>query len=389
MASKEKSKKMTLPELKQHLRKLTQTEAIDLICRLYKSSPEAGKILNIEFNREQYLALMYEEAKAKILKQFFPSRGMGRLSLRDAKNAISDFKKISVDPEPVLDLQLYYVECGVDFSKQYEGMNESFYYSMGNMFSTVVETLNKLNDEALFRHFEERMRNILSVEERDPGFADEFRAFDDLKWVREDGEEVVSEAKDRIVEVDVPSGPALSAENARRFYEIMMPLESWVNRKYQVFPELGDTFTEKDINISQVRELMNTLWSHSDAIGDYITECGQGLSDADREIVSGWKRFIHGRFLIERYLKAGAVFIPVEGKGRVYLVSGITNGIEENIPKNALPVMVETTLIPFMGRIIYDGLLIPFSVMFGGGIKRSLKESYLEAKREERIVTKL
>ena len=110
MPDREKSKKLTLSELKQHLRQLTQTEAIDLLCRLYKSSPEAVKFLNAEFNREQYLAALYEETKAKILKEFFPTRGLGRLSLRDAKAAISAFKKVSVDPAPVIDLQLYYTQ---------------------------------------------------------------------------------------------------------------------------------------------------------------------------------------------------------------------------------------------------------------------------------------
>ena len=264
------------------------------------------------------------------------------------------------------------MECGVDFSKQYGDLYDAFYYSMGSMFTTVVETLNKLDDEALFRRFEERMRDILTAEEYDPGFTDAFSAFDDLKWEQEDEDAVFPQTKESPVEVDEPSGPTLSAAHAKRFFEIMMPLESWVNRKYQVIPELGENFTEKDVSMPQVRELMKALWSHP-----------------DREIVSGWTRFVRGRFLIERYLKAGAVFIPAEGKRRVYLVSGITSEIEENIPRNALPVMVETTLLPFMGRIIYDGLLLPFSIAFGGGIKRDLKETYLDAKREKLIVTRL
>ncbi len=389
MPDKGKSKKLTLSELKQHLRKLTQTEAIDLLCRLYKSSPEAVKFLNAEFNREQYLAALYEETKAKILKEFFPTRGLGRLSLKDAKAAISAFKKVSVDPAPVIDLQLYYVECGVDFSKQYGDLYDAFYYSMGSMFTTVVETLNKLDDEALFRRFEERMRDILKADGYDAGFTDAFSAFDDLKWEREGENATTPRTEESPAEVDEPSEPTLSAAHAKRFFEIMMPLESWVNRKYQVIPELGENFTEKDVSIPQVRELMKALWSHSDAIRDYLAEQGETLSVADREIVSGWTRFVRGRFLIERYLKAGAVFIPAEGKTRVYLVSGITSEIEESIPRNALPVMVETTLLPFMGRIIYDGLLIPFSIAFGGGIKRDLKETYLDAKREELIVTRL
>ena len=386
MPAKEKSKKLTLSELKRHLSGLTREETTDLICRLYKSGPEAVRLLNAEFNREAYLAELYKETKDKIRKEFFPARGMGRLSLRDAKAAISAFKKVCPDPEAVLDLQLFYVECGVKFSKQYGDLYDAFYYSMGNMFTTVVETLNKLDDEALFRRFEGRMRNLLSAEDYDPGFTDAFSAFTDLNWERE----AFPEEKEAIPpELDDSSGPTLSPENAKRFFNIMMPLESWINRKYQLFPELGERFTQRDVNMSQVHKLMNELWGHANSIRDYLAECGDTLSEADRQIISGWTRFVRGRFMIERYLKSGAIFIPVDGKKRVYLVSGITSEIEENIPRNALPVMVQTTLIPFMGRIIYDGLMVPFSVAFGGGIKGDLKETYLDAKREEHIIKQL
>ena len=73
----------------------------------------------------------------------------------------------------------------------------------------------------------------------------------------------------------------------------------------------------------------------------------------------------------------------------VYQVSGITSELAESIPEFALPVMIETTLLPFMGRIIYDGVMGTFSIHFGGGIKRELKERYMEAKKRGRIVTKL
>ncbi len=51
-----------------------------------------------------------------------------------------------------------------------------------------------------------------------------------------------------------------------------------------------------------------------------------------------------------------------------------------------LPRMIETTLLPFKGRIVYDGLITGFNIFFGGGIKRSLNESYKEAKERSGII---
>ncbi|MEI6065071.1 MAG: hypothetical protein WCQ26_10805, partial [Pseudanabaena sp. ELA748] len=41
------------------------------------------------------------------------------------------------------------------------------------------------------------------------------------------------------------------------------------------------------------------------------------------------------------------------------------------------------------GRIIYDGLMQVYKVSFGGGIKRSLSETYLQAKQNNKIITTL
>ena len=54
-----------------------------------------------------------------------------------------------------------------------------------------------------------------------------------------------------------------------------------------------------------------------------------------------------------------------------------------------LPRMFKTTLLPFKGQIVYDGLLAGYNITFGGGIRRRLNESYKEAKERDGIVTSL
>ena len=51
--------------------------------------------------------------------------------------------------------------------------------------------------------------------------------------------------------------------------------------------------------------------------------------------------------------------------------------------------MTETILLPIKVKIIYDGLLSSFRISSGGGIRRSLKESYETAKERLGIVTSL
>ena len=53
------------------------------------------------------------------------------------------------------------------------------------------------------------------------------------------------------------------------------------------------------------------------------------------------------------------------------------------------PVYVKAILLPFKGKIIYDGLLQTYSLFFGKGITSELKDIYLRAKQNEQIILNL
>jgi hypothetical protein len=51
--------------------------------------------------------------------------------------------------------------------------------------------------------------------------------------------------------------------------------------------------------------------------------------------------------------------------------------------------MTESVLLPFKDKIVYDGLITSYHISFGPGIRRSLNESFKEAKRRHGILTSL
>lgn len=59
---------------------------------------------------------------------------------------------------------------------------------------------------------------------------------------------------------------------------------------------------------------------------------------------------------------------------------------DELTHRSRLPMYVQTVLLPFQGKIIYDGLFQAHNIYFGSGIKRELKESYMAAKQNNRII---
>lgn len=87
---------------------------------------------------------------------------------------------------------------------------------------------------------------------------------------------------------------------------------------------------------------------------------------------------------MERILKKYAVFIS--SKNDVYAVLPLSDSFEKFVHKGELPLYIKTVLLPFNGKIVYDGLFERYSISFGGGIKNDLKELYLIAKQNGKII---
>jgi hypothetical protein len=69
----------------------------------------------------------------------------------------------------------------------------------------------------------------------------------------------------------------------------------------------------------------------------------------------------------------------------LYGVLGLTDGLDEIIDPDFLPVAVKAVLLPFKGQIIYDGLFNTYSVSFGSGIRGDLNQTYQRVKQTEGI----
>ena len=95
-----------------------------------------------------------------------------------------------------------------------------------------------------------------------------------------------------------------------------------------------------------------------------------------------------GRFYVFRELKKYTVFLTTTDPAIAYGVLALSQPFEDLIGPY-LPVLTQTVLLPFKDKIVYDGLMSSYSISFGPGIRRSLNESFKEAKLRHGIVTSL
>lgn len=113
------------------------------------------------------------------------------------------------------------------------------------------------------------------------------------------------------------------------------------------------------------------------------------LSADELAIVQSWKRFVTGDFYIVRFLKKATIFVDTSDPPRVYAVLGLVDSLEDVFYGRKPPIWVQTVLLPFKGRIVYDGLLNVYNIYFGSGIRGNLKEIYMAAKQNRRITETL
>lgn len=111
---------------------------IQLISELYKLNKDVQEYLSAKFIGEEAVLDLFEKTKKIIKDEFFPERGDEKLRLSVAKNAISNFKKVSGDELKTIDLMLFYVEIGTKFTNMYGDIDRNFYSSMARMYDNVA-----------------------------------------------------------------------------------------------------------------------------------------------------------------------------------------------------------------------------------------------------------
>ena len=115
-------------------------------------------------------------------------------------------------------------------------------------------------------------------------------------------------------------------------------------------------------------QLRNALWADDTLRESFIADNPAGLPPADLALVASWQYRLAGNFFIVRHLKKYAVFLSEGSPAHAYGVLGLVSPIEEVVGPT-VHIYVQAVLLPFEDQIIYDSLLIPYSIFFGPGIR--------------------
>lgn len=180
----------------------------------------------------------------------------------------------------------------------------------------------------------------------------------------------------------------LLKEEADLFFRLMWDLQFFVKEELGMLPECRDVSRyKKDCSFEEKGQVRDALYDNPHLIKKFVQENPTGLPLEELAIVTDWQQFLRGSFFIERFLKKHTIFIPTSATDKqVYGVLGLYQSLDEMVHPSQLPRAVKAVLLPFKGKLVYDGLLSSYSVYFGGNYTSDLKERYLIAKQNNRIV---
>lgn len=182
----------------------------------------------------------------------------------------------------------------------------------------------------------------------------------------------------------------LTPQDVELFFKLHRALMFFVNQRLHAVPDRPANPDEFSSLSPETRlKVRDAFLKHADLLQAFVDDNPASLADDELDIVRSWRHLIHGKFYVFRELKNYTVFLTADKKPTIaYGVLALSQPFDELVGPY-LPVLTETVLLPFKGRIVYDGLMSGYNISFGGGIKRMLNEEFKGAKARHGIVTSL
>jgi len=198
----------------------------------------------------------------------------------------------------------------------------------------------------------------------------------------------------------VLSKPKLKESEVNEYYKLFNHLLVFVQNDYaklqgkeplkSIFDLQHDNTYLAKMSLMKDNEIMRIiehLINNRELIDKFIALNKDKLSKEDLETYNSWKKFIHSNFIVMQTHNDSEIFVWDTKKQKVYLVYGLYDPPASIIPK--LPFYFNTILLPFKGRIIYNGLLIGKSIEYGNNILREMVQDYQECIDNNGIIFEL
>ena len=158
-SAKPHKKKATWTDVKAAISNFERPALIGLISDLYAFSLENKDFLHARFSLGADVLKPYKKV---IEEALFPDvMANDDVEIAVAKKAIANYGKAVGDPKGMLELMVYFVECGAAFSLDVGYGDENFFESLERMYEKAIKLLLTL-DEATIDEYRDRFKELVA-----------------------------------------------------------------------------------------------------------------------------------------------------------------------------------------------------------------------------------
>ena len=129
---------------------------------LYDGSAESRDFIQARSQPADSGGEILEKYRVRVVEQFFPARGFGKLKLGEARKAIRDYRKATGSIPGTAELLMTYVENGVRYTCEYGDIDERFYNSVESALDELA-TLLRGEVRELYPQFADRLAEVVEM----------------------------------------------------------------------------------------------------------------------------------------------------------------------------------------------------------------------------------
>ena len=165
----------------------------------------------------------------------------------------------------------------------------------------------------------------------------------------------------------------LNQKDVRLFYDLYFGLLDYTNQKYNIKPNYK-IYKRKGINPNDIIEIVLKFWENKETIVDeFCKENPFRFNKEERNLVKEFKKGIRETFTLANYEEEYTALMTDD---KIYMIKGLNDNLDNIIPYENLPQIIITSIIPYKGYLVYDGIIQSYPISFGPGINQIVEEQY-------------
>ncbi|MBP7534458.1 MAG: hypothetical protein KA783_08410 [Chitinophagales bacterium] len=183
----------------------------------------------------------------------------------------------------------------------------------------------------------------------------------------------------------------LSLDEYTHFIALLRHFYHYINKQTKVIPSMPtyDQFTNGEVDVNDSKKIQQEWVNNPTLLHNYVATNPDKLNNEDLAILESWKHFIYSDFWIVKNLAKHSLLLYSSPDKRNLVLAVVGLAIPFSYLTDTLPQRASLLLLPYKGKITFDGIFSTYNISFGGSIRKSIVQNFDEIKLHSGIIESL